>query len=232
MRGDVILPDEITIQSVKFDEDGTIQPDVVVVEETPEKPVEKKPKAKAVDPKEKAAPKKKEVAEKKPEPKKAPAKKKTELDKEVEKLSDLIEKTPAKEKPAAKKAPAKKTTKKEEPAKTEKAKPAAKKTTTKKVEPEKAKTTKKESEKKTLRPGKKDALDRFILFHQLDHGEGILLVHLVHHHWEPFGVPEHPAPVSEVRPEQVHKVPDIPSQNCFISSNELGQLIRIEDTFF
>jgi small subunit ribosomal protein S3 len=148
MRGDVILPDEITIQAYKFEED------VIEEEVAPAKPAEKK----STKPEEKET-KKAEKPTKKVEPKKAPTAKKTELDKEVEKLSDLIEKSPPKEKAAAKKTPAKKktTTTKKEPTKktTEKvepAKPAAKKkTTTAKKEPAKKKTTttKEPAKKKT-----------------------------------------------------------------------------------
>jgi len=133
MRGDVILPDEITIQPWKFDEEEVVED---IKEVTPEKPVEKKPKA--AEPKEKTP--KKEEAAKITAPKKTPAAKKTELDKEVEKLSDLIEKSPPKGKAATKKTPAKKA-----PTKTDKAKPTAKKptSTAKKVEPAKKKITNK-----------------------------------------------------------------------------------------
>jgi len=150
MRGDVILPDDISIHSIKFDEAGVVE---TISEDAPETPVEKKPKA--AEPKDKD-PKKAAEPAKKVEPKKAPTAKKTELDKEVEKLSDLIEKSPPKEKAAAKKAPAKKTkpatkktTKKAEPAKkkiTKKEEPAKK--TTAKKEPAKKATAKKEPAKK------------------------------------------------------------------------------------
>ena len=143
MRGDVILPDDISIHAIKFDEAGVVE---TITEDAPETPVEKKPKA--AEPKEKD-PKKAAEPAKKVAPKKAPTAKKTELDKEVEKLSDLIEKSPPKEKAAAKKAPAKKTTKKVEPAK-----PATKKTT-KKAEPAKKKTTKKEEPAKKKTTAKK-----------------------------------------------------------------------------
>ncbi|MHA1365061.1 MAG: 30S ribosomal protein S3 [Candidatus Heimdallarchaeota archaeon] len=155
MRGDVILPDDISIHSIKFDEAGVVE---TISEDAPETPVEKKPKA--AEPKDKD-PKKAAEPAKKVEPKKAPTAKKTELDKEVEKLSDLIEKSPPKEKAAAKKTPAKKTTKKEPAKKTttkkvEPAKPATKKTT-KKAEPAKKKKTKKEEPAKKTTAKKEPA---------------------------------------------------------------------------
>jgi small subunit ribosomal protein S3 len=149
MRGDVILPDEITIQAIKFDEEGVVE---TITEEPQTTPIDTKPIA--VEPKGKEAPKKEEPAKKVEPAKKAPVAKKTELDKEVEKLSDLIEKSPPKEKAATKKTPAK-----QEPAKKSaaKAEPAAKKPT-KKVEPAKPTTKKAEPKKATAKktPAKKD----------------------------------------------------------------------------
>ena len=157
MRGDVHLPDEIAVQAVQI-EDGKIVEDIA---EEPTKPTPAKAKKpKPAPTKEKAPAKAAEVAEKKP---KAVTKKKTDLDKEVEELSDLIEKTPGEAKP--KKAPAKKTTTKKvekAPAKVEKPKAEPKKTTTKpkatKTEEKKpkAKTTKKTEDTKAKKTVKKE----------------------------------------------------------------------------
>lgn len=149
MRGDIDLPDEITIKSVKLEEPTTeVSPkeEAEVVQE--EKPVAAKPEeAKAVP--EKAAapaekvPKEKEVAVKE---EKTPVAKKTSLDLEVEELSELIEKEPGEEKKAKKKEPA---------AKKEKAKAAAKKPAIKK--PEEKPTTKAAAPKKKAEPKKEPA---------------------------------------------------------------------------
>ncbi len=146
MRGDIDLPDEITIKSVKLEEPTTeVSPkeEAEVVQE--EKPVAAKPEeAKAVP--EKAAapaekvPKEKEVAVKE---EKTPVAKKTSLDLEVEELSELIEKEPGEEKKAKKKEPA---------AKKEKAKAAAKKPAVKK--PEEKPTTKAAAPRKKAEPKK------------------------------------------------------------------------------
>ncbi len=166
MRGDIPLPDDISILAVKLDEE-------VVIEEvvTPEI------KVKEVEPKKvKEAPKEKEP--KKEEKKDKPVtKKKTDLDKKVEELSDLIEKTPSEAK-KPKKATTKKPAEKKTPAiaKTEKPKASAKKdvkkpdtkkpkptkkavttkTTAKKAEEKpKAKTTSKKAEPKTTKKATK-----------------------------------------------------------------------------
>ncbi|MHA1630842.1 MAG: 30S ribosomal protein S3 [Candidatus Heimdallarchaeota archaeon] len=149
MRGDIDLPDEITIKSVKLEEPTTeVSPkeEAEVVQE--EKPVAAKPEeAKAVP--EKAAapaekvPKVKEVAVKE---EKIPVVKKTSLDLEVEELSELIEKEPGEEKKAKKKEPA---------AKKEKAKAAAKKPAVKK--PEEKPTTKAAAPRKKAEPKKEPA---------------------------------------------------------------------------
>jgi len=146
MRGDIDLPDEITIKSVKLEEPTTeVSPkeEAEVVQE--EKPVAAKPEeAKAVP--EKAAapaekvPKVKKVAVKE---EKIPVVKKTSLDLEVEELSELIEKEPGEEKKAKKKEPA---------AKKEKAKAAAKKPAVKK--PEEKPTTKAAAPRKKAEPKK------------------------------------------------------------------------------
>ncbi len=147
MRGDIVLPDEISIQAIRLDEE--IEEFVPEVEEiTPEKP---EPKAKEEAPKKEEKPAKKEE---KPEVKeKAPTtKKKTDLDIKVEELSDLIEKTPGEEKkPDAKKTtPAKKEPVKETtPAKKEVAKEKPKATPPKKEPTKTTTTTKKEPAKKT-----------------------------------------------------------------------------------
>ncbi|NHJ32940.1 MAG: 30S ribosomal protein S3, partial [Asgard group archaeon] len=166
MRGDIPLPDEISILSVRLDEEtDEFVPDIEEVK--PEKP----------EPKKEEAPKKAEKPEKKEEkPKvkeKAPVakKKKTDLDIKVEELSDLIEKTPGEEKkpkkPAAKKttptkkAPAAKPkVTKPKAAKPEvkpKAKPTAKTTTKKTTTAKKSATTTKKAEPKKKDTKKSDA---------------------------------------------------------------------------
>ncbi len=136
MRGDIPLPDDISILAVQLGEDAVIE-EVV----TPEI------KVKEVEPKKvKEAPKEKEP--KKDEKKDKPVtKKKTDLDKKVEELSDLIEKTPSEAK-KPKKTKTKKPAVKKTPAavKTEKPKASAKKDV-KKPETKKPKTTKKEDDK-------------------------------------------------------------------------------------
>jgi small subunit ribosomal protein S3 len=185
MRGDIVLPDEISIHSVRLDEETReFVPDTEEVE--PTKPVTKKEEA----PKKEEKPVKKEEKPKAKE--KVPVtKKKTDLDIKVEELSDLIEKTPGEEKkpkkPTAKKttpaktkpkttkpkaaekpkAAAKKPTKKEVEKAKPKAKPAAKKTTTakkaatttKKTETKK-KDTKKTDTKKATKSSKTDKEDK------------------------------------------------------------------------
>jgi small subunit ribosomal protein S3 len=144
MRGDLPLPDEIEVLSVNLDapEEEMV---VEVTEVEAEKPVAKKPKEEV------------KADEKKPEKEpakkpKEPAAKKTDLDKKVEELSDLIEKTPGEEKKAKPKTPAK-AVKKETPKATPKKTPAKAKTTSttkKKVtkeEPKTKTTTKKEPKK-------------------------------------------------------------------------------------
>ncbi|MBK5113030.1 MAG: 30S ribosomal protein S3 [Candidatus Heimdallarchaeota archaeon] len=149
MRGDIVLPDEISIHSVRLDEEtDEFVPDVEEIK--PEKPV----------PSKEEAPKKEEKPAKKEEKPKAKeetsvTKKKTDLDIKVEELSDLIEKTPGEEK-KPKKPVAKKTT----PAKTEpKAKPkTTKPTATKTAEKPKAaakKPVKKETPTKKTTAAKK-----------------------------------------------------------------------------
>ncbi|MEA2071528.1 MAG: 30S ribosomal protein S3 [Asgard group archaeon] len=102
MHGDVVLPDEIDILDVEMEE-----------EEKPEEKVEKKEEKK---PEKKEKPKKEEKEEEKPKKKPPVEKKKTDLDEEVEELSELIEKTPGveKEEPKPKKKEEKKPEKKEE----------------------------------------------------------------------------------------------------------------------
>ncbi len=183
MRGDIPLPDEISILSVRLDEEtDEFVPDVEEIK--PDKPVTEKEEA----PKKEDKPAKKEEKPKAKE--KVPVtKKKTDLDIKVEELSDLIEKTPGEEKkakkPTAKKtAPAKKepaakakatkpttTVKKPTKKEAEKAKPKAKsakketkpKTTTKKTTPAKQPktttkktTTKKADAKKATKSSKSD----------------------------------------------------------------------------
>ena len=145
MRGDVQLPDEISILAVQV-EDGKIVEEVAVEEAQVTDKDPKKAKKEVAAPK-KEAPAKKE-APKKTE-KKEVAKKKTDLDREVEELSDLIEKTPGEDPKAKKTKPAKKTD--EKPAK----KPA-KKTTKKEDAKPKAKTTKKDDAKPKAKTTKKD----------------------------------------------------------------------------
>ncbi len=153
MRGDVQLPDEISILAVKF-VDGKIvdetSPEAVEVSPKDEA-LKKKETKEAVSPKKKEAPSaKKEDAPKKVETKVA-AKKKTDLDREVEELSDLIEKSPGEEvKPKkTEKKPKAKTTKKDD------AKPKAKTTKKDGVKP-KAKATKKDGAKPKAKTSKKD----------------------------------------------------------------------------
>lgn len=183
MRGDIPLPDDISILSVRLDEETKeFVPDVEEIK--PDKPVTEKEEA----PKKEEKPAKKEEKPKAKE--KVPVtKKKTDLDIKVEELSDLIEKTPGEEKkakkPTAKKtAPAKKepaakakatkpttTVKKPTKKEAEKAKPKAKsakketksKTTTKKTTPAKQPktttkktTTKKADAKKATKSSKSD----------------------------------------------------------------------------
>ncbi|MHA1462382.1 MAG: 30S ribosomal protein S3 [Candidatus Heimdallarchaeota archaeon] len=154
MRGDVQLPDEISILAVQF-EDGKIVEEISpeAVEAIPKEAPKKQDAKEAVTPKKKEAPVKKEEAPKKTEAKVA-AKKKTDLDREVEELSDLIEKSPGEE------AKPKKTEKKKTPAKTTKkdaVKPKAKTTKKDAVKP-KAKTTKKDDAKPKAKTTKKDAV--------------------------------------------------------------------------
>jgi small subunit ribosomal protein S3 len=148
MRGDIPLPDEINILSVRLDEEtDEFVPDVEEIK--PEKPVTEKEEA----------PKKEEKPVKKGEKPKAKekvpvTKKKTDLDIKVEELSDLIEKTPGEEKKAKKPAAKKTTPTKKEPAakaKTTKPKTPVKKPTKKEVEKAKpkAKSAKKETTSKT-----------------------------------------------------------------------------------
>ena len=148
MRGDIPLPDEINILSVRLDEE-TDEFVLDVEEIKPEKPVTEKEEA----------PKKEEKPVKKGEKPKAKekvpvTKKKTDLDIKVEELSDLIEKTPGEEKKAKKPAAKKTTPTKKEPAakaKTTKPKTTVKKPTKKEVEKAKpkAKSAKKETTSKT-----------------------------------------------------------------------------------
>jgi small subunit ribosomal protein S3 len=157
MRGDIILPDEISIFAVRLDEEThEFVPDIEEI--THDKPVPKKEEA----PKKEEQPVKKEEKPKTEE--KVPVtKKKTDLDIKVEELSDLIEKTPGEEKKP--KTPVTKTTTpakiepKEKPKTTipkaaEKPKTTAKKPT--KKEPEKAKPIAKPTKKETT-PAKKPA---------------------------------------------------------------------------
>ncbi|NHJ49436.1 MAG: 30S ribosomal protein S3 [Asgard group archaeon] len=134
MRGDVVLPDDITVLSVNLDK----KEDEMVVEVAEDKEIAPKEVKVKEEPKEKE-----KVAEMKPkEPKIAPAAKKTDLDKKVEELSDLIEKTPGEEKKAKPKAP------KKDAAAIKKPKPAVKKDEKAKTP---AKTTKKEAPKKEVK---------------------------------------------------------------------------------
>ena len=156
MRGDIQLPDEISIKNIRLEDDEIIE-EIVEVDETKEAP--KKPAAKKEIPKEE-----KEAKKPKEEPKKEKpvSKKKTDLDKEVEELSDLIEKTPGEKpkktptkKPTTKKPAAKKPEEKEP--KKDQEKPKAKPKTTKKEEEKpKTKTTKakKPAEKADLKTKK------------------------------------------------------------------------------
>lgn len=160
MRGDIPLPDEISVLSVNLTEDA--EETVVLVEDEVKKEItpEKAKIAEKEIPKEKVE--KKEVEEVKKEPKevkKEPTAKKTDLDMKVEELSDLIEKTPSEAKkaklepkPVKKDTPAVDKTKAEKKPATKKAlkevKPAEKTTelkakTTKKEEPKAKSTTKK-----------------------------------------------------------------------------------------
>jgi small subunit ribosomal protein S3 len=171
MRGDLALPDEISVLSVNLDKEA--EEIAISVEEEKKEVTPEKAKIAEKAPKEKV---KKE--EKKPKDVKIePIAKKTDLDVKVEELSDLIEKTPSKDKkpvkkvtPAVEKAPVKKkpATKKapieEKPVK-KTTKPKAKspkkeepKTTTKKATPtKKTTTTKKKDTKSKTTKSKKDA---------------------------------------------------------------------------
>lgn len=152
MRGDIPLPDEINILSVRLDEEThEFVPDVEEIK--PDKPVTEKEEA----PKKEEKPVKKEEKPKAKE--KVPVtKKKTDLDIKVEELSDLIEKTPGEEK-KAKKPVAKKTTptKKKPAAKAKTTKPAATKAVAK-PKPTAKKPAKKEVAKAKLKakPAKKE----------------------------------------------------------------------------
>jgi len=151
MRGDIPLPDEINILSVRLDEEtDEFVPDAEEIK--PEKPVtDKKEEA----PKKEEKPAKKEA---KPKEKVPVTKKKTDLDIKVEELSDLIEKTPGEEKKAKKPAVKKTTPTKKEPVakpKTTKPKTTAKKPTKKEVE--KAKPKVKPTKKETTTKPKKVA---------------------------------------------------------------------------
>jgi len=150
MRGDIPLPDDISILSVRLDEEThEFVPDVEEIK--PDKPVTEKEEV----PKKEEKPAKKEEKPKAKE--KVPVtKKKTDLDIKVEELSDLIEKTPGEEK-KAKKPVAKKTTptKKKPAAKAKKTKPAATKAVTK-PKPTAKKPAKKEVAKPKAKPTKKE----------------------------------------------------------------------------
>lgn len=145
MRGDLPLPDEITIKNIRLEEDEITQEITEIIEETPEKPV----KIKEEVSKEKTP--KKETAEE-PKKEKEVTKKKTDLDKEVEELSDLIEKTPGEEvKP---KTPKKKETTEKKPT-TPTKKPSAADDKKTKKEDVKVKIPVKKSEEKAKAPAKK-----------------------------------------------------------------------------
>jgi small subunit ribosomal protein S3 len=144
MRGDLALPDEISVLSVNLDKEA--EETAVSVEEEKKEVTPEKAKIAEKAPKEKV---KKE--EKKPKDAKIePIAKKTDLDVKVEELSDLIEKTPSKDKkPKAKPKPVKKVT----PA-VEKA-PVKKKPTTKKA-PKEEKPVKKTTKPKAKTPKKEE----------------------------------------------------------------------------
>ncbi len=154
MRGDVQLPDEISILAVKF-EDGKIVEEISPesVEVSHKEGPKKKETKEAVSPKKKETPAKKDEAPKKKETKAAP-KKKTDLDREVEELSDLIEKSPGKEakpKKTEKKSVDKKP--KAKVAKKDEAKPKAK--TSKKDEAKASKKADKDKKSKSKKEAKK-----------------------------------------------------------------------------
>jgi len=145
MRGDLPLPDEITIKNIRLEEDEVTSEITEIIEEIPEKPV----KIQEEVPKEKT-PKKETVEE--PKKVKEVTKKKTDLDKEVEELSDLIEKTPGEE------AKPKTTKKKETPEKkptTPTKKPSVTDDKKTKKEDVKVKPPVKKSEEKAKAPAKK-----------------------------------------------------------------------------
>jgi len=170
MRGDIDLPDEITIRSIKLEEPAVeevpaeeeakekVEPTKAAVEaaakeepkvskEVPAK-VEAEPKVKAEAKEAKKAPKEKEAA---------PAKK-TDLDLKVEELSDLIEKTPGEEKKKAKKKePAPKEAKPEKAPAKEK---ATKKAPAKTVEEKPKKVTNKDTKASSAKPKKEEAKEK------------------------------------------------------------------------
>ena len=150
MRGDIDLPDEITIKSIKFEE-----PTVEAVEKEAKAVKEEKAlatKAEKAKPAEKAAAPVEKIAKEKAAVKeeKTPVAKKTSLDLEVEELSELIEKEPGEEDKPKKKEKAKAPEKKAEKSVEKKptAKTAPKEKAEEKKEPAKAK--KKNAEKKAL----------------------------------------------------------------------------------
>ncbi|HUT81434.1 MAG TPA: 30S ribosomal protein S3 [Candidatus Bathyarchaeia archaeon] len=165
MRGDFMLPDEISVLNIKLDEETPTTTVMEVEEEITEIEPTKPEKAKEV-PKEKVekiekAPVKAEKLE--TEVKKDSVSKKTDLDLKVEELSDLIEKTPGEEKkPKAKIEPVAKTPAKDEKP-TAKPKTETKPTTTtqKPAEKDKKETTpaKTEPKAKPITPEKKPVID-------------------------------------------------------------------------
>ncbi|MFW9924325.1 MAG: 30S ribosomal protein S3 [Candidatus Thorarchaeota archaeon] len=150
MRGDIILPDEISLLNIKMDEEVPVE----IIQEQVDEKIAEIPKKEPAPEKEKAPKEDKPVKKEEKEI----SKKKTDLDLEVEELSDLIEKTPGEEvKSQPKKSPAKK---EETPAKTPEAKKPSPVT---KVEKPAKKDEKVEAakpkDKKETKPAKDDKKD-------------------------------------------------------------------------